>query len=167
MKHSEGEHLNQLHSNHGPHHRKRRPGYQSMLALLAVFLLPVGLAWLTLQQGWFSSGVNNHGQWVQGQINQDQQWRLLVPLTSTCAACRQGEPLLQQVVLALGRDSQRVRVVPMPANTELTAGFVYIADPPGKLVMRYPLHGETQADQIMAKALLSDLRRLLTHSRAG
>lgn len=156
--------------------------YRTLVALWLVFLLPVGLAWLTLQQGWFTTGVNSHGQWVTGQVAADSQWRLIVPQATHCAACSQAEPLLAQVILALGRDSSRVRQLFMPASAELEAGFVYIADPPGTLIMRYPLDGQTQQgalpseprqpellqpDQIMAKALLSDVRRLLTYSRSG
>lgn len=151
--------------------------YCTLLALWLVFLLPVGLAWLTLQQGWFTTGVNNHGQWVTGQVTADSQWRLIVPQAANCVSCSQAEPLLAQVILALGRDSSRVRQLFIPASAELEAGFVYIADPPGTLIMRYPLDGQLeqgalpseprQPAQIMAKALLSDVRRLLTYSRSG
>ncbi|WP_319782678.1 hypothetical protein [Oceanisphaera sp. IT1-181] len=161
--------------------------YCTLVALWLVFLLPVGLAWLTLQQGWFTTGVNSHGQWVTGQVAADSQWRLIVPQAANCAPCPQAEPVLAQLILALGRDGSRVRQLVMPATVELEVGFVYIADPPGTLIMRYLLYGQppqvslqlelqpqgllqedlSQKDQVMAKALLSDVRRLLTYSRSG
>lgn len=193
-----------------PKRRLRKPRrYASLIGLCLVFLLPIALAWLTLQQGWFTSGANNHGQWVVGQINADSQWRLIIPQAAHCAPCIDVEPLMAQLILSLGRDAKRVRLMLTPANVELEAGFVYIADPPGALVMRYPFLGQhlsppsllseeplakallTEASlaeeelatalltkaplakdslsssQVMAKALLEDLRRLLTYSRAG
>ena len=91
---------------------------------------------------------------------------------------------MAQLILALGRDAKRVRLMLTPASTELEAGFVYIADPPGMLVMRYPFleshpspqgllsqqqltEAPSSSNRVMAKALLEDLRRLLTYSRAG
>lgn len=143
---------------------------KTLLALLAVFLLPVALAWITLSQGWFTPGVNSHGEWVQGQIAEDNQWRLILPIAPDCEACLQAAPLLNNIDIALGRDGDRVAVVQMPASHELEAGYVYIADPPGLLIMRYAL-SDTKSDadkqSPMGKALLSDLRRLLKYSRAG
>ena len=150
------------------HHSRPR---KTVLVLLAVFLLPVILAWLTLKQGWFTPGVNSHGEWVQGQISDDKQWRLILPITPDCATCTAAVPLLNNIDTALGRDSDRVAVVQLPASQDLEAGYVYIADPPGLLIMRYALP-DTQVDadkaqSVMGKALLSDLRRLLKYSRAG
>ncbi|WP_116474847.1 hypothetical protein [Zobellella maritima] len=136
-------------------------------ALLAVFLLPVGLAYVTLQMGWFTSGANNKGEWVEGNIGQARQWRLLLPVSDSCSLCGNGRQLLEQVDLALGRDSQRVEVVQLAASEQLEAGFVYIADPPGTLILRYPLSGDPGQSLQIGKALLGDLRRLLKLSRAG
>ncbi|MFP2769090.1 hypothetical protein [Oceanisphaera sp. KMM 10153] len=146
---------------------KTRKTHKTMLALLGVFLLPVGLAWLTLSQGWFTPGVKAHGEWVEGRITEDTQWRLVLPVPPECESCVLAEPLLNNIDLALGRDSNRVSVLRLPASTGLEAGFVYIADPPGLLIMRYPLSGDEVGDRLTGKALLGDLRRLLKFSRAG
>ncbi|PSJ45329.1 hypothetical protein C7H85_11800 [Zobellella endophytica] len=141
--------------------------HKPVLALLGVFLLPVALAWLTLQQGWFTPGVKARGEWVEGHIAGDEQWRLVLPVVPECASCAVAGQLLENIDTALGRDSERVTVVRLPASAELEAGFVYIADPPGLLIMRYPLSGDEQRDRLTGKALLGDLRRLLKFSRAG
>jgi hypothetical protein len=141
--------------------------HKPVLILVSVFLLPVALAWLTLSQGWFTPGVNGHGEWVEGQIAQDSQWRLVLPVSSECELCEQAAPLLENIDLALGRDGTRVEVLRLPASAKLEAGFVYIADPPGLLIMRYPLSGDEVSDRLTGKALLGDLRRLLKFSRAG
>ncbi|WP_298721753.1 hypothetical protein [uncultured Oceanisphaera sp.] len=146
---------------------KTRTSHKTILALLAAFLLPVLLAWLVLALGWFTPGVKAHGEWVQGQITEDTQWRLVLPVTPECESCELAEPLLENIDLALGRDSNRVSVLRLPVGNGLEAGFVYIADPPGMLIMRYSLSGEEASDRATGKALLGDLRRLLKFSRAG
>ncbi|GAA3544069.1 hypothetical protein [Zobellella aerophila] len=141
--------------------------HKTVWALLAVFLLPMGLAYATLQMGWFTPGVSNKGEWVEGHIGQDRQWRLLLPVSDSCSPCNEGRRLLEQIDLALGRDSQRVEVMQLAASEQLEAGFVYIADPPGTLIMRYPLSDDPEQSLLLGKALLGDLRRLLKLSRAG
>lgn len=161
-----------------PHQSKRKPR-KALFGLLAVFLLPVVLAWLTLNQGWFTPAANSHGEWVHGQVDADNQWRLILPISPDCGACLKAEPLLNNIDTALGRDGDRVAVVQLPASSILEVGYVYIADPPGLLIMRYALASskpsaesdvgkeQKQEQAKMGKALLSDLRRLLKHSRAG
>ena len=146
---------------------KTLTSHKTILALLAAFLLPVVLAWLILTLGWFTPGVKAHGEWVQGRIAEDTQWRLVLPVSPECESCELAEPLLENIDLALGRDGSRVAVLRLPAGNELEAGFVYIADPPGMLIMRYPLSGDEADDRVTGKALLGDLRRLLKFSRAG
>ncbi len=146
---------------------KHKTRNTTIVALLGVFLLPVALAWLILTQGWFTPGVKAHGEWVEGQIGPNSQWRLVLPVTGDCSSCQQAAPLLDNIDTALGRDSTRVSVVTLPAGSGLEAGFVYIADPPGMLILRYPLSGDEVTDRMTGKALLSDLRRLLKFSRAG
>jgi hypothetical protein len=141
--------------------------HKPVLALVGVFLLPVALAWVVLQQGWFTPGVKGQGEWVEGRIAGARQWRLLLPLAPECGHCADAASLLHNIDLALGRDQERVAVMPVSAGPGLEAGFVYIADPPGQLVMRYALSGNEQQDRLTGKALLEDLRRLLKFSRAG
>lgn len=141
--------------------------HKAVWALLLVFLLPVGLAYISLQLGWFTPGVGNKGEWVAGNVGQARQWRLLLPTSADCSLCADSRPLLEQIDVALGRDSDRVEIVLLAASEQLEPGFVYIADPPGTLIMRYPLSADPGQSRAMGKDLLSDLRRLLKFSRAG
>ncbi|AEY00426.1 hypothetical protein GU3_03345 [Oceanimonas sp. GK1] len=141
--------------------------HKPVWALLGVFLLPLALAWLVLEQGWFSAGTRGHGEWVEGHIDPATQWRLVLATETDCDYCGPAEQLLNNLDLALGRDGERVSVVQQPAAGPLEAGFVYIADPPGLLIMRYPLAGDEQQNVNTGRLLLQDLRRLLKYSRAG
>ncbi|WMC10314.1 hypothetical protein PU634_14720 [Oceanimonas pelagia] len=141
--------------------------HKPVLALLGVFLLPLALAWLVLEQGWFNAGTRGHGEWVQGHIGPARQWRLVLSRPQDCDYCESASRMLTNLNLALGRDGERVTVVQRPAGDVLEAGFVYIADPPGLLIMRYPLVGDEQQNISTGRRLLQDLRRLLKYSRAG
>ncbi|MDV2858734.1 hypothetical protein [Oceanimonas sp. CAM02] len=141
--------------------------HKPVLALVAVFLLPPLLAWLVLAKGWFTPGVTGHGEWVKGNISAAGQWRLVLVTDEPCDYCAPAKSLLHNLDLALGRNEGRVMVTEQPADELLEAGFVYIADPPGLLVMRYPMDKSAEQNRHTGKALLEDLRRLLKYSRAG
>ncbi|OYD23547.1 hypothetical protein [Oceanimonas baumannii] len=141
--------------------------HKPVLGLIAVFLLPPLLAALVLSQGWFTPGVRGHGEWVQGNISAAGQWRLVLVTDDPCDYCAPAKRMLNNLDLALGRDEVRVMVTEQPAGGLLEAGFVYIADPPGLLVMRYPMATDAGQNRHTGKALLEDLRRLLKYSRAG
>lgn len=141
--------------------------HKPVLALVGVFVLPVALAWLVLAQGWFTPGVRGHGEWVEGHIDAATQWRLVLVTPAHCDYCAPATELLNNLDLALGRDGDRVRVEQQAAGEGLVPGFVYIADPPGMLVMRYPMGADEVKNRETGRDLLNDLRRLLKYSRAG
>jgi hypothetical protein len=151
-----------------------------LLALVLVFLASPAIAWLVLSQHWFQGGATAQGEWVQGQVPQQGRWHLLLPTDTVCdARCKAGVYLLHQSWLALGQE--RDRVVPMRLGSEsldpliktavnqtgLAEGYIYIADPRGQLVLRYPIALTAGNELSAGEALLADLRKLLKLSRIG
>ena len=73
---------------------------------------------------------------------------------------------MRQVRLALGRDASRVEVVVAPAVELAKAGasvderHIYLADPHGNVMMRWPASPDL-------KRMLADLKRLLKASQIG
>ena len=73
---------------------------------------------------------------------------------------------MRQVRLALGRDASRVEVVVAPAAELAKAGVsvderhIYLADPHGNVMMRWPASPDL-------KRMLADLKRLLKASQIG
>lgn len=188
-----------------------RPARQRTLlvALIALFLLPLVLAWVLVGH-WRPSGSAEHGELLvparplpQAFITAHAlhgRWTLVYLATGPgCdAACRGALYRLRQVRLATGKDIDRVQRLALwlqPADaatrqwlavehaglagagadaaagelqpftaawsTEGAVGrWIYLADPLGNLVLRYP------AD-VDAKGILSDLQRLLKLSKIG
>lgn len=87
---------------------------------VAVFLLPVILAKLALDNGWFNQAATNKGQLISppidiGQLKAPQaepKWKLIYVLPEICnAECENALYSIAQVRSALGKESDRAEVV--------------------------------------------------------
>jgi hypothetical protein len=73
---------------------------------------------------------------------------------------------MRQVRLALGRDAPRVAIVVAPAaelaraGATIDEGHIYLVDPHGNVMMRWPASPDL-------KGMLADLKRLLKASQIG
>lgn len=91
-----------------------------MLLLAAVFILPVLLAKLALDNGWFNQGVTNKGELISPQIDisiletsqQEPKWKLIYILPQVCTLdCENALYSIAQVHSALGKESDRAEIV--------------------------------------------------------
>lgn len=91
-----------------------------MLLLAAVFILPVILAKLALDNGWFNQGVTNKGELISPPLDmsvlqaaqQEPKWKLLYVLPQICSLdCENALYSITQVHSALGKQSDRAEVV--------------------------------------------------------
>ncbi|WP_199271770.1 hypothetical protein [Paraglaciecola sp. L3A3] len=91
-----------------------------MLIFVAVFLLPVILAKLALENGWFNKAATNKGILIQPPIDMsliktekhDPKWKLVYVLPETCdLSCENALYSIGQVWSALGKESDRAEVV--------------------------------------------------------
>jgi hypothetical protein len=91
-----------------------------MLLLASVFILPVLLAKLALDNGWFNQAATNKGELLAPAIDmsglrtsdQEPKWKLLYVLPETCALeCKNALYSIAQVHSALGKKSDRAEVV--------------------------------------------------------
>lgn len=91
-----------------------------MLLLAAVFILPVILAKLALDNGWFNQGVTNKGELISPPVDisqlqksqQEPKWKLIYILPQVCALdCENALYSIAQVHSALGKESDRAEVV--------------------------------------------------------
>ncbi|SEL41543.1 hypothetical protein SAMN05216262_110106 [Colwellia chukchiensis] len=99
-------------------HKSRR----SMLMLLAIFILPIVLAKLALEQQWFNYGVTNQGQLLANELTLaelgladkdfQQQWLLLYTLPTHCdQQCENTLVSVNNTYIALGKEMSRVKPV--------------------------------------------------------
>ncbi|QIZ78392.1 hypothetical protein [Ferrimonas lipolytica] len=159
---------------------------RTLLLLLTLFSLPVLLAALVLNMGWYTGGSTNNGQLLTDisyqQLQQDnpqaQKWQMITFVPSQCdATCEAHLQELGRAHIALGRYQDRVIPIayslaplslPKPFTTvttddvieqSLASYAVVVVDPMGQWVLGY------QADQ--TREMLIDLRKLLKLSRIG
>jgi hypothetical protein len=91
-----------------------------MLLLASVFILPVLLAKLALDNGWFNQAATNKGELISPPVDmsvlqtvqQEPKWKLLYVLPQVCAEdCENALYSITQVRSALGKESDRAEVV--------------------------------------------------------
>ena len=93
---------------------------RSMLILLAVFIIPVLLAKLALDQQWFNYGVTNKGQLIENELTLaklglnvddfDHHWLMLYTLPENCdQQCERVLVSVNNTYIALGKEMPRVK----------------------------------------------------------
>lgn len=91
-----------------------------MLLLAAVFILPVLLAKLALDNGWFNQAATNKGELISPPVDmsvlqasqQEPKWKLIYVLPEVCGIdCENALYSIAQVRSALGKESDRAEVV--------------------------------------------------------
>lgn len=93
----------------------------TVIALIIVFILPVVLAKLALDNDWFNKGATNRGQLLDPIIDasavfvktgEEPHWRLSYVIPQNCdAACENAVFSISQVRKAVGREMDRVDAV--------------------------------------------------------
>ncbi len=89
----------------------------TVFLLVVVFVLPVILAKLALDNDWFNRGATNRGELLKTPIDMSEMltesepsWRILYVLPSECSVeCENALYSIEQVWVALGRESDRAQ----------------------------------------------------------
>ena len=92
--------------------------------------------------------------------------------------CTQQNQRLQNVYQALGKkqgkvslvifgETQNNEITQYPALPELQAGWIYLVDHHGLVVLAYPYEESEQKSRVLHKGLLSDLKKLLNYARSS
>ena len=101
---------------------------KTLIIMVAVFVLPVVLAKLALDNDWFTKGATNKGQLLAPTIDMsallkdaEPKWRLLYVMPNKCdSVCENALFSINQVWLALGKESDRAQalVVTTPSSDQ-------------------------------------------------
>lgn len=174
-----------------------RRGRFKLLALAAVFSLPVVLGWMAFLFDWVPGATGNYGELLAPRPLEGPalaplrgKWVMLMFDTPECDPwCERKLYFMRQVRRAQGKDQLRVerawvltaagvprnellaaidetRVLP-PQGTRFLAQFpfagspvdhIYVVDPQGNLMMRYPRDPDPSR-------MIRDLQRLLKYAR--
>lgn len=161
----------------------------SFIAITVCFVLPFIMAIIAQQMGWFSSAKTNKGTLLQPVLELERSswpesltktWTLIYVSDRNCHDCESAAYLMQQVKTALGRNSYRVQLVSnhkmeqdsqvvdvQTHGRKLVEGYLYISDPLGFVMLKYPIEDQREGLIDTAKDVLSDLTRLLKLSKVG
>ena len=200
-----------------PHKKSNR---FTIIAFLALFTLPVIIAWTAYFSGWFESvNTTNNGEWVTPILAFEdyspvysenspvvlapgETWKLIMP--AKVASCQNDDTdkkclinlyLMGQTHIALGKNNERlerilyngtasyteeqlkalkerfldVKVVNNSSGTSksLPDNYIYIIDPVGNIILRYPFVDKQEDIFLSGKGILKDLKKLLKLSRLG
>lgn len=107
---------------------EKKNNQKRFLMVIAIFVLPVLLAKIALETGFFNRGATNKGQLLDPVLNltsvyqtDDPKWRLLYVLPQNCTEpCKNALYSLNQIWLAMGKHMDRVRPVLLVPDQEST-----------------------------------------------
>ncbi|WP_417666163.1 hypothetical protein [Pseudidiomarina sp.] len=171
----------------------------TLVGVVLAFLIPVIGAKLVLDQNWYQGAATNKGTMMVPPVELRQLsnslpegWRVALRDDGNCdQACVQGLYAINQLDIALGKETDRVSPILISANgtqldlnqvplvkhvqdlalaqavADIPAHHLFIIDPLGNVVLYYPTYENEEAMRAEAKNLLSDLRTLLKLSKIG
>lgn len=112
---------------------KQRSGRRKLLALLALFVIPVVAAKLILYMNWYEGGATNKGTLIEPRFTFEQvglsnplpeSWQLVFIVLESCdAVCEERWYLLNQSRIALGAYAERVEIA-IYVSSSSDAGWV-------------------------------------------
>ncbi len=159
--------------------------------LLLLFVAPLLIAALMLQQGWYHAGRSAGGEWMAESAPRlslaTPRWSLAYRSEGPCLShCQHALNFAERVIRSVGRLNQHVGLsllstepieqpvrLPLQLSVSehyqgLSQHYLYLADPSGLLLLRYPFSGDPAQDRLYARYMLSDLKRLLkANAREG
>lgn len=106
---------------------RKRSGRIKLLALIALFVIPVIAAKVILYMNWYEGGATNKGTLIEPRFTFEQvglsnpipeSWQLVFIVPEVCdAVCEERWHLLNQSHIALGAYAERVEVALYVSNT--------------------------------------------------
>lgn len=171
----------------------------TLISVILVFLIPIIAAKLVLDRHWYQGAATNHGTMIVPPLELAELatalpagWRLALVVNGDCPTqCQQAIHMMNQVDIALGKETERVtptviytglepaalalatHVIPVANEAlaqrlaEIPEHSLIIIDPLGLVVLYYPSHADEHAMRMEAKNILADLRTLLKLSKVG
>jgi len=177
----------------------------TFFGVLASFVVPVLIAKVALDNNWFSRGSTNNGELIQPVVDfsatlerQPPKWRLVYRIPSRCdASCKNAIYSIQQVWLALGRETDRAQatlIVTESSDPKVVSGLdsqsrlnivntdqlsadkrvkqygdntVYLVDTLNKAMLRYAVSADREEAVLKSRDILADVKKLMKLSRIG
>ena len=163
-----------------------------LLLFILCCALPLALAKLVLELGWFSPGSSSQGAWLEQEIYllddasaRQDHWRIAV-VAAACdqKSCQQALYTVKQLYTGLGRKQNQVQTVyvgqQLPADyanfpqsdvtnaaTAALQNQIVLVDQRGLVLLRYPMPEQAEQMAATAKSIRSDLMKLMNYDRTS
>lgn len=157
---------------------------------VAMAVVPLGLAYMTLKFNWFTPAATNKGEFMAQEVTialekEQPTWTIIYqPQENECdQLCKEQLYGLNQTYIALGKLQKRVDAFVLSGSIDLSdypatrqvetqfsqldSNFLYVVDPMGKVVLRYQASPSREQTIMTSKYILSDLKKLLKYARIG
>jgi hypothetical protein len=117
---------------------------RSLIIMIAVFVLPVILAYTALKFDWFNKAATNRGELLQPIIEaasllneSDTNWHLLYIIPEHCdIACDNALYSVQQIYMATGKESDRVQALFLYTENSATEAVAKVNEIGGAIVLQ-------------------------------
>ena len=168
--------------------------YKFLLLFFLCISLPFVAAKLALHYGWFNSGTNNKGHWLEREIqllpataHTKQHWHLVYVQAQQCdASCELALYTMQQLYIGFGRKQTALSTLilaeqapaqlakfpsiawqaPTTSVPELQ-NQILIVNQQGLVLLRYPVPLDQAGMLVVGKGIRTDLLRLMNYDRVG
>lgn len=129
----------------------------TLLGVAAAFVLPVLIAKLALDNGWFTQGATNKGELLQPTrdlsavlADEEPKWRLVYSVPANCdQACENAIFSIHQVWMALGRETDRAQATVLVSESSDASVL-------GKLGEEHNLHLVEVSEGALNQAIAAD-----------
>jgi len=153
------------------------------------FILPLALAILVLKLGWLPGKTVNNGKFLTPEVKLSEwanidpkPWSIGLLASETCPdSCLAHRDEVKNLYIALGKKQNKVDLVLLGEQSPAVEGFknypaasdnlkpevLYLIDHMGLVVFYYPLVSDMHSNQLTAKGLIKDLKKLLNYARSS
>jgi hypothetical protein len=160
-----------------------------MLLFVVSFILPLALALVVLKFDWLPGKTVNSGKFLTPEVKLSEwanidpkPWSIGLLGSENCTdICLEHRDELKNLYVALGKNQNKVDLVLLGAQSPTVEGFknyplasdnlhqdvLYLIDHMGLIVLYYPLVSDLHSNQLTAKGLIKDLKKLLNYSRSS
>ncbi|MFT6925880.1 MAG: hypothetical protein ACJAZP_001472 [Psychromonas sp.] len=163
---------------------------KKLISLFVIsFILPLALAMVVLKLEWLPGQMVNNGKFLTPEVKLSEwsdidpkPWSIALLAGENCTAiCLAHRAHVENLYVALGKNKNKVGLVLLGEKSPAVEGFknypvasddlqpevLYLIDHMGLVVFYYPLVSDLHTNQLTAKGLIKDLKKLLNYSRSS
>ncbi|MDK1288994.1 transmembrane cytochrome oxidase associated protein [Pseudoalteromonas umbrosa] len=148
---------------------------------IGCFILPVIMAITVLKLDFKPSSTTNNGRFLKQDIwlpvmPEGKLWSIVLNVPKGClTACDVQKSNVENLDVALGKHRSKVAIVlvgdaeqpvDQTIQEKLVPAAFYLVDKHGLVILEYPYESDPEANRLVLKGLLKDMKKLLNYARS-